>query len=91
VLPPITKGNPLWLAFQEIGLVSAGASGPIPLTWTEIQAYSNTCFSLTAQEAAGLRHMSVAYLTGYRNGGGVFARPPWDGAPIYGPNKRPAQ
>lgn len=72
-------------------MVSAGAAGPVPLTWGEIQAYAATSFSLTALEAAGLRQMSAAYLSGYRNGDNPLARPPWDGAPIYGPDKRPAQ
>lgn len=60
-----------WLAsvFQECGIAGQGMSGPVPLTWQEIDAYDRITRGVYTSWSLGLvREMSDAYVRWHNKG-----------------------
>lgn len=61
-----------WLAsvFQECGIAGQGMSGPVPLSWQEIDAYDRiTLGAYNSWALCMIREMSDAYVRWYGKGG----------------------
>jgi hypothetical protein len=61
-LPPLTAQH-IYDALMEVGPTEAGAMGPIPLSWREIDAWAARTFARpSAWEARLLRRLSAEYV-----------------------------
>jgi hypothetical protein len=61
-LPKLPIDENLHLIWQEIGLCASGPHGPIPFSWTELDAFARlTGYAITPVEAGCLVDMSRAF------------------------------
>lgn len=67
---------PIW---SDLGRAGSNGYGPIPLPFTEIEAYARL-ERLTPLEARLIRKMSSAYVSGFARGKDVFGIAPWEDA-----------
>ena len=67
-LPPIDGFAWLASAWQEAGLCAHGMAGPVPLPWSEIDAYGRITGAYSAWALGMLRAMSEAYCRWYSKG-----------------------
>lgn len=82
LMPKIDEADYLVSYWQDIGVVSAGAMGPIPLANTEIAAWVNLAgIELSPWEFTTIKEMSRLYLASLHEGQKLDCPPPF-GDPI---------
>ncbi len=81
-MPPITAGMHLLEWFLDVGPVAPGAMGPVPIGYTDLQAWAQLSGTpLQPWQAATLRRMSRAYAAELRAAEAHDAPPPWASSP----------
>ena len=76
-LPPVTATY-LLADWQAVGMCSSGMNGPVPLSWQEIQAYSQmTATPFTPWEAETIRTMSRRYCSKFYESRHESTPPPY--------------
>jgi hypothetical protein len=76
-MPAVTCGDYLVEEFKNIGCVGYGANGEEVLSFSELSAYSQVVSQLSPNEVRLLRQMSLAYISGLKEGKDEFSLPPW--------------
>jgi len=62
MLPDMPLDETLHITWQEIGLCASGASGPVPFSWVELQAFAQLSgYAISPVEAGCLVDMSRAF------------------------------
>lgn len=65
----------MWL--NQAGFCGSGMNGPVPLTWQEIESFSNgSALDLTASEKKAIRHLSELYCRGLSTHANPKSPPP---------------
>lgn len=81
-VPPVAAGGQLIEWFFDVGPVAAGGMGPVPLAYTDLQAWAQiTGAPLEPWQATTLRRMSRAYVAELRTAEDPAAVPPWTAPP----------
>ena len=79
-MPNLVAGRYLAEAFRDLGRFTSTGFGPVPLTWTEINAFAcQTGVISEPWEARCVRDMSVAFLDGIEVGKNPLGKAPWGG------------
>lgn len=79
-MPEIDWGHHLLDSLFEFGPASHGISGPVPVSFAEIEAWSRTTHTnLPGYEALQLRQLSVDYCTQYHKSDGKQCAAPGEG------------
>lgn len=80
ITPPLPPNSaPHFIAwFIELGMIQAGGMAPMPLTWTEIDAWTRqTGIRLQPWEARLMKALSLAYLRELALAESENRPPPW--------------
>lgn len=76
-MPELEGGQHLLEWLHELGVTSSGMNGPIPLLWTEINAWKQaTGTAATAEELVILRRMSSEYVSQFNASADPTLPPP---------------